>query len=102
VLELVDATTALLAAIASDDWHAVERSVRERDAALALLARGLARSPLSAGERELLGRAALAHAEAMRRIEEQRARLGLELAELRRARAAQPSRVRSARPLTKA
>jgi hypothetical protein len=102
VQALVDATTALLAASAGEDWLSVERHIRQRDEALVLLARGLTRVPLDPTERELLRRAAQTNAEAMRLVAAQQARLGRELAELRQARAQQPSRPHGARPLVKA
>jgi hypothetical protein len=87
---LLDATHALLAALVCDDLAGAERWLRERDAALALLARECARAPLSEAEREALARAARAGAEASRRCDARLAALAGELGALRGARAALP------------
>ncbi len=85
---LLDATHALLAALACDDLAAVEQGLRARDAALASLTREAVRVPLRAEERSALGNVARASQQAERRLAERLSELANELGEVRRARAA--------------
>jgi hypothetical protein len=85
---LLDATHALLAAIACDDLVAAEHGLRARDGALASLARETSRVPLRAHERSALGNVARASRQAELRLAERLGELARELAEVRRARAA--------------
>ncbi len=93
LIRLVEITNALLVAVECADWLGSEQRLRDRDAALAALAREFARSPAHAHERETLQRIERAAAQIELRIAGQLAAIAGELCEVREVRAALPQQL---------